>query len=161
MAKQRSERQARSQAVKRKAIPLKVKLAAALLTIMRPDEFDNVLVPVIPHTEAKTLTADQIISRFEFDHFPISKWLDGPDEPWNLVPRPKKEHRQKTAKVDVPAAAKSKRIRKQEDEFRRRMLEPDLCAKADRPGKKAVRWSSLPKKYKRKLSGEVVLRCSK
>lgn len=96
---------------RRKAIPLRTKLAAALLQILRPDENGN-LVPVIPYEEAKTLTDSEIISRFELDHFPLRKIDGGPDEPWNLVYRPKAEHREKTRKIDIPAAAKSRRIEK-------------------------------------------------
>lgn len=105
-------------------IPLKVKLAAALLQMLRPDE-NGKLVPVIPHEDAKHMTADQIISLFNFDHTPIPKAHGGPDAPWNLEPRPILEHRRKTAKVDVPMIAKTDRIIDAQAEFRRRLLAKD------------------------------------
>jgi hypothetical protein len=85
----------------RKYIPLKVKLAAALL---------KAAWPAIPHEQAKLMTADQICSLFQWDHWPIPVAHDGPDEPWNLEPRFIGEHRKKTAKIDVPAIAKVRRI---------------------------------------------------
>lgn len=94
----------------RSYISLKTKLAAALLTMMRPDE-SGALVRIISHEEAKTLTADQIIARFHFDHYPIRKTDGGVDEPWNLEPRPIAEHDKKTREVDIPQIAKQKRIR--------------------------------------------------
>lgn len=111
----------------RRHISLTTKLAAALLTIRRPNENGD-LVPVIPHEEAKRLTAEEIISRFEFQHGPIPHAFDGPAVHWNLEPLPKAEHREITAKIDIPRIAKAKRIGKAEEEFRRRLLakrEPD------------------------------------
>ncbi|UYO50282.1 HNH endonuclease [Rhodopseudomonas palustris] len=106
---------------KRAHISVTTKLAAALLTIRRPNE-NGELVPVIAFEEAQKLTAAQIISRFEFNHYPIPHALGGPDAPWNLEPLPKAEHRQITADVDIPRIAKVKKISKAEEEFRRRLL---------------------------------------
>jgi len=91
-------------------IPLKVKLAAALLTMKRPNE-DGVLVYVIGYEQSKNMTADQIIAHFHFDHYPIREADGGPTEPWNITPRPVAEHREKTAKIDIPQLAKQKRLR--------------------------------------------------
>lgn len=91
-------------------IPLKTKLAAALLTMLRPDD-NGKLVRIISHEEAKRLTADQIIARFHFDHWPIRKADGGPDQPWNLEPRPIAEHQDKTDKIDKPQLAKQRRLR--------------------------------------------------
>lgn len=96
--------------MKRAHIPLKTKLAATLLTMLRPDEDGN-LVRIISHDEAKRLTADQILARYHFDHWPIRKADGGPDAPWNLEPRPIAEHAKKTREIDVPQIAKQKRIR--------------------------------------------------
>lgn len=109
----------------RKSISLSVKLAATLLMLTDADGS-----PLIPHEHAKLMSADQIISLFQFDHYPIRHEAGGPDEPWNLVPRMIVPHRIKTAKIDIPEAAKIKRIVPAEEEFRRRMLakgspEPD------------------------------------
>lgn len=95
---------------KRTYIPLKTKLAAALLTMMRPDDSGK-LVRIISHEEAKRLTADEIIARYQFDHWPIRYADGGPSEPWNLEPRPIAEHRQKTKEIDIPQITKQKRIR--------------------------------------------------
>jgi hypothetical protein len=108
----------------REKIACNVKLASTLLQMKRPDETGK-LVPVIPHEHAKLMTADQIISLFHFDHYPIRKTDGGPDEPWNLEPRPIREHRVKTAKKDAPELAKIKRIQQNQEEFRRRLLAKD------------------------------------
>lgn len=99
--------------MKRKPPTLKDKLAAALLQIVRYDAEECTFVPVIPYAEAKSLTADQIIARFHFDHG-IAHAHDGPAAPWNLTPMPVEDHRRKTATIDIPRIAKSKRIQKRE-----------------------------------------------
>ena len=91
-------------------ISLKTKLASALLTMLRPNA-DGKLVRIIPHEEAKRLTADQILARFHWDHYPIRKADGGPDAPWNLEPRPVDEHQRKTRQVDQPQLAKQRRLR--------------------------------------------------
>jgi len=108
----------------RAAISLRVKLAAALLQSLRDDGTGR-LVRVIPHEQAKGMTADQIIAAFDMDHDPIPKAHGGPDEPWNLTPRLRADHRAKTAKQDIPAIAKTKRLRRSEQEFRDRLLAKD------------------------------------
>lgn len=94
----------------RRHIGLKTKLAAALLELVRWDEERGQLAPIIPYEDAKNMSEDHILSLFEWDHWPIRKEAGGPDEPWNLKPRPILEHRAKTAKEDAPAIAKQKRI---------------------------------------------------
>ncbi len=125
----------------RKHISLKVKLAAALLQMKRCERTltGERWTLVIPHEEAKTLTPDQIIARFHFDHYPIPHAQDGPDEPWNLTPAPIAGHQEKTAKVDIPQIAKTKRISKDHEEFRRRMLTP-----RDERTPKQSRWGKRP-----------------
>ena len=81
-------------------IPLKVKLAAALLKLGD-----------IPYSDARQMSADQICALYNFDHDPIRVADGGVSEPWNLTPRLIKEHRTKTAKIDVPQIAKSRRLR--------------------------------------------------
>lgn len=68
------------------------------------------------------MTARQICSLYHFDHWPILHTHGGPAEPWNLVPRLIAEHREKTAKVDVPQAAKARRLSAKQEEFRRMLL---------------------------------------
>lgn len=95
---------------KRDHISLKTKLAAALL-MLRDDETGELL---IAHEHAKLLVAEQIISLFQADHYPIRKDDGGPDEPWNLTFRLIVAHRKKTAKIDIPQMAKSARLRSKE-----------------------------------------------
>ncbi len=112
------------------------KLAAVLLTIMVEDESGR-LVPAIDRDRAKTMTAREIISVFDFDHYPIPKALDGSNHPTNLVARVRAEHRGKTAKIDVPMIAKVKRVSAKHEEFRRRMLAKASSKDADEnPAKK-------------------------
>lgn len=106
---------------KRAHIPDRTKLAAVLLQMLRPDETGK-LAPIIPYEHAKLMSADQIISLFQFDHYPIPKAHDGPDEPWNLQPLPIMEHRKKTAEIDVPAIRKADRISDPHEEFVRNTL---------------------------------------
>lgn len=94
-------------------IPLKEKLAAALSQMLR-DDGNGKLVPIIPYDDAKQMTADQILSLFAWDHYPIRKVDGGADRHFNLVPRLIGEHRTKTATVDVPQMRKADRIRKRE-----------------------------------------------
>jgi hypothetical protein len=54
-------------------VNLETKLAAALLTLGD-----------ITHEHAKLLTARQIISLYQFDHYPRRKADGGPDAPWNI-----------------------------------------------------------------------------
>jgi hypothetical protein len=95
--------------MKRKPVNLKTKLAAALLHVRRYDTHQGEFLPVIRYEDSKKMTADEIIARFQFDHG-IAHAQGGPDEPWNLTPLPIDEHRIKTATIDVPRIAKSKRI---------------------------------------------------
>jgi len=124
---------------KRGHISNETKLAAALLTIVRPNEAGE-MVPVIPYEESKRMTAKQIISRFRFDHYPIRHEAGGPDKPWNLTPLPTKEHEIKTAKVDIPQAAKIKRLAPEVEEFRRKVLAKPCGHKRKPTG----RWPSRP-----------------
>ena len=122
----------------RRHISLKIKLAAALLQMRRATP-DGRWVLIIPHEQAKRMTADQVIALFHFDHYPIPHAHGGPDEPWNLDPLPIAEHQEKTAKRDVPAIAKTKRLSKEHEEFRKRMLAP----RDERPVRKS-KWASRP-----------------
>jgi len=97
----------------RKPLSMKVKLASALLQMLRADDTGK-LVRIISHEEAKTLSANEIISRFDFHHYPIPHAHDGPDEPWNLEPMLRGDHRKVTAERDIPMIAKTKRIQARE-----------------------------------------------
>lgn len=121
---------------KRPRIPLKTRLAAALCQMLRPNA-EGKWERVIDHASAKAMTEDQVLSLWNWDHDPIPKHRDGPDAHWNLTPRPILEHREKTAKVDVPGAAKDKRITAKQAQFRRLMLAKSGLAdpepKAEKP----------------------------
>lgn len=120
----------------RKAPNLSIKLAAALLTLERlrltvtglkaeADEF---------YEHAKSMSAAQIISLFQFDHFPIRHIDGGPPEPWNLDPKMIKPHRVKTHTVDRPAIRKERRIDDKWKEFNR------AVAKGRKPPRRRSTW---------------------
>jgi hypothetical protein len=144
----------------RKKIPDRTKLAAALLTIVRPDE-NGELKPVIDYETGKKMSEDAILAAFEWDHYPTPVNQGGEDKHHNLVPRPILEHRAKTAQIDLPMAAKARRLSEAQEEFRRRMLakagqgwatpEPPQKKAAVMPGSRASKW-------KKKISGETVRR---
>jgi len=90
-------------------IPLKTRLAAALLTMQHDPDGTGKLEPIIGYEEAKGLTDKQIIGRFDFDHG-IHEAIDGPTMAWNITPRVRAEHRRKTAQIDIPQIAKTKRL---------------------------------------------------
>jgi hypothetical protein len=96
--------------VKRPHVNLKTKLASALCQMLQDDGAGK-LVRVISYEESKRLNEDEILARFDWHHYPIPKAHDGPDVHWNLEPIARAKHREITAKVDIPAIAKSKRIR--------------------------------------------------
>lgn len=106
----------------RKHISLKVKLAAALLKLGH-----------VPFSQAQRMTADQIIALYDFNHHPIPHAQGGPDEPWNLDPMLRPEHREVTAKKDIPQISKTKRISKEHEAFRQRLLTP----RDERPPKRS------------------------
>lgn len=118
----------------RPAIRLRVKCAAALLTMKGDDG-----LPLIPWEHAKQMTSDQIISLFQFDHYPIRHEAGGPALPWNLVPRMIRAHRIKTAKIDQPEIAKIKRITEEQAAFRERLLAKDRGEQKPRS-----KWASRP-----------------
>lgn len=82
------------------------KLAAALLIIqdLRGDP--------IPFEDAKRMTAEQICSLFQWDHSAGFVAHGADNHPTGLTPRFIAGHREKTAKVDVPAIRKCDRISK-------------------------------------------------
>lgn len=100
---------------KRKSPSLRTKLAAALLFQPVRDrrgrpvlDADGCLTYALTYAEARLLTADQMLSLFEYDHDTLHA-LDGSDEFWNFTPRLRMEHRQKSRR-DTAIAAKTKRV---------------------------------------------------
>ena len=65
----------------------------------------------IPYDHAKAMDVDAVLSLVDFDHYPIPKAHGGPDKFFNLTPRLRPGHRIKTAKIDIPVIAKTKRVR--------------------------------------------------
>lgn len=118
----------------RRHLNLTTKLAAALLQLR--DESGE---PLIEWEHAKLMSAAQIVSLFQFDHYPIRHEAGGPDEPWNVVPRLIMLHRTKTATVDAPEIGKIRRITAAEEAFRTRLL-----AKVHGEEKPKSRWPSRP-----------------
>jgi hypothetical protein len=117
--------------VSRKEPTLKDKLAAALRELLG-----------IPYEHAKLMSAEQIISLVQFDHIhhhALNKHEPWVDEHWNLDPLLIGGHKIKTRTIDVPQIAKTKRISKEQEEFRNRLLIP----RDERPPKKS-RWGSRP-----------------
>lgn len=128
----------------RKTPNLSIKLAAALLQIRDKDG-----EPLIEWEHAKVMSTSQILSLFDWDHYPIRVEAGGPTEAWNLVPRFKPVHRIKTAKIDIPEIAKIRRITKKEQEFRDRLLAKGFAE--DFPNTwsaKKTRWPKRPMRRK-------------
>lgn len=71
--------------------------------------------------DRKIVTAEQIRSTVEFDHN-IPHAIGGAHVHHNLTPRQILDHREKTAKVDIPQIAKTDRITESQAEFQRKML---------------------------------------
>ena len=117
----------------RKEPTLTDKLAAALRELLE-----------IPYEHARLMSAEQIISLVEWHH--IHYHADGHGvEHWNLDPLLRSGHKARTAKIDIPQIAKTKRISKAESEFRTRLLTP----RDERPVKKS-KWGSRPFNQRRK-----------
>lgn len=93
--------------------PLKEQLAAALRDMMVMNQ-DGDWERAIPWEHARNMTAEQVLSLFQRDHYPIRHEMGGPNVHWNCQWLFKGRHRDKTAKKDQPEIAKSKRIREAE-----------------------------------------------
>ena len=146
---------------KRHPIPLKTRLAATLCQMLRPNA-EGKLERVVDYRSAKAMTEDQVLSLFHFDHDPIPKHRDGPDAHWNLTPRPIPEHREKTARIDAPEAAKDKRVVERQAEFRRKMLAKAGQTEDAPPSQRQKKGRPMPGSkrsgWKRKMNGELVRR---
>ena len=68
----------------------------------------------IPHAHQVLMHQDQMISLAHRDHFPVPFAEGGTNHFSNVWARLITEHREKTAKTDIPAIAKGKRIRSRE-----------------------------------------------
>ena len=142
---------------KRKAPTTKEKLASALLALDHcRAKIDPTLAACIDREKAKDMTPEQIIGTHDFDHFPIPHAWGGTNHPTNLVPRPREEHRAKTAKKDVPMIAKVKRVAAKSVIVRKSEEEVSV-----EPKKGKSKWQSAPlpgtkaSGIKKSMSGKV------
>ena len=110
---------------------LSEKLASALLHLLEARG------EPIPHEHQKLMSVDQILSLWQWDHYPVRYENGGTTHPSNIRPLFRRAHIDVTAKVDKPASAKSKRIVDSEAKFRRRVL---ARAAGEKP--KPSRWGS-------------------
>lgn len=88
---------------------LSEKLASALLIIA------DLRGEGIPFDVAKAMTAEQILSLFQWHHG-NRRANCGSNHPTNLTPLWIKEHRERTARIDIPEIAKGKRLAKANEE---------------------------------------------
>lgn len=124
---------------------LSEKLAAVLLLHLK-----------VPRDVAKTMTVSQILALVQWDHYPVASnaardlgWTaDQANHPSNLQPLPPAEHLLKTRKIDTPQAAKGKRLTKDHEEHRRRMLSP--MPRQERPSSAWPKGRKMPSRPFRK-----------
>ena len=133
--------------MKRKPPTLSEKLAAALMQLSTYAKRDGrmVLVPIVDREAIKAIddpakAADAVLAMFECDHDPIPVALGGTNHPANLTHRIKAGHRDKTAKKDVPAIAKVKRLGADAEAFRAKILAKASGSATDG----LTSWSSRP-----------------
>lgn len=121
----------------RKPPNLTEKLASVLL------EYQRLIGDPLDREHMKQLDAQSIVSLFNFDHVVYHVWDPGNNHPTNLTPMLISDHRDKTAKRDVPAIAKVRRaLTKGEEEMRRRLLATDADGPVKRALKRTYNWPS-------------------
>jgi hypothetical protein len=98
---------------KRPYVPLPERLAATLACLLPQEQRDDL--------RRRKVKAKAVLALFHFDHI-VFHAHDGPASWWNLDPKLVAAHREKTAKIDVPAIAKGKRITRANEEFAHRLL---------------------------------------
>lgn len=125
---------------RRAHIGLKTKLCSALCQMLR--EVDGKLEPIIPYDLAKQMTEDEVLAIFDWHHN-VPKAHDGPDTHWNIAPMEKAPHRKRTAEIDVPTIAKSKRIVKAHDAHQK-IMAAKVTGIEPEPGRRARSWPSRP-----------------
>ena len=127
---------------KRARLPTATQIAAAVLSVVR--EIDGKLVPIIPREIAVNLSAGEILAMVDWHHI-VPHAIGGSDHPSNIEPILRPEHKARTAKIDVPQIAKTKRIAKAEQDFRVR-LSAKTGRTGDAPTRKRSTWPSRPMK---------------
>jgi hypothetical protein len=125
-----------------------VQLAAMILA------WDRRAWAAISYERSKQMTAKQINALVELDHWPIRHADGGPDEPWNLMPRYKSEHLEKT-KRDATDMAKERKVRRAVVSHAAKMLVkgvPTKAVLADAISELSKRkWPSRPFQKRRRL----------
>jgi hypothetical protein len=117
----------------RKKPTMHEKLASALLHIRRGVEGDDWLIK----GELRSASAKEICSSIDWDH--VRRWAEGgSNDPQNLQPLQRAEHREKSRK-DTTEVAKGKRFGKAHAEFQRKVLAKVFgeTVEADKPKRKA------------------------
>jgi len=141
----------------RKHISLKTKLAATVLELQRL-RYSLAFVrgtpaPMyIPYNDAVAMTADQLLSLFEWHHNKYYSF-EGGDHFSNLEPLPIKEHRRQT-KIDAKVIAKSNRIRAKLPNKTMTTALDEL----DRGRGRKLQSRGFDRRYRRKMDGTVVKR---
>jgi hypothetical protein len=101
---------------RRRSPNAKEKLAASLLEIMR------LRGTPLDRNRAKRMTPAEIVGLFHFDHDAGFACHGADNHPTRITPRPVREHIEKTAKIDIPAIAKCRRVSAEQIEFQRKLL---------------------------------------
>lgn len=79
----------------------------------------------IPHEHQQAMSAHQICSLVQYDHYPIRRVDGGTNHPSNLSVKLILGHREKTRTVDIPQIRKADRIRRADDAAVNRLLARD------------------------------------
>lgn len=120
---------------KRDYIPYSERLAAALACLLPQAERDQ--------WRAAKMDASCILDLFTFDHIHLHA-LEGADAWWNLDPKLRAPHREKSRK-DTGIVAKTKRLSAEHEDFRKRVLRPDK-----RKRKTVSKWPKRKLQWRRK-----------
>ena len=119
----------------RKPPNMKEKLASALLHIRRGVEGDDWLIK----GELREASAKEICAAIDWDH--VRRWAEGgSNDPQNLQPLMRAEHREKSRK-DTTEVAKGKRMAKKQQAHEAKLIEKLLEGTAE----KGTRWPSQAK----------------
>lgn len=126
------------------------RVAACLLQIKRGN------VWLIPEPLRSTGTARELCAYVNFDHI-VPHAIGGTMKPQNLQPLPRAEHKEKTAKIDVPRIAKGKRLEKAH--IAHKAVMEAKAGRGPAPARKAPKGRPMPGSrasgWKRRLNGSV------
>ena len=130
--------------MKRHHISLKSKLAAALACLLPRVERD--------YYREHNAPADEILKLFEFDHIVLFAHA-GSDSWWNIDPKLKAQHREKSRR-DTAIVAKVKRLsaRQRNLMWLKERLPPEMTLEMEAPKKRKYKWPS------RKIQTRAVLK---